>query len=236
MRSPVGSPAVDAGTPGAGNIPGFRRAPRCTCCRYLLVSHLCARDAYRVWRSGGSAPAGAGRLPGNRRRTQDPRGRHHGGCDRGGLGHWGVTRPAMAMLANWCRPDVISSDLHTLSIGTPASRLLVTMASLLASGCRCPQWCGLQRSMPPAPCGLRIVAPCGQEHRPTRIGRGGGRRVPARGCGRRAILGAAASGVARGSARRDVAGITVYPAFAIRYSRRTISISSATDVSAASSS
>lgn len=159
-----------------------------------------------------------------------------GGCDRGGLGHWGVTRPAMAMLANWCRPDVISSDLHTLSIGTPASKLLVTMASLLASGCRCPQWCGLQRSMPPAPCGLRIVAPCGQEHRPTRIGRGGGRRVPARGCGRRAILGAAASGVAWGSARRDVAGITVYPAFAIRYSRRTISISSATDVSAASSS
>ena len=40
------------------------------------------------------------------------------------------------MLANGFLPDVISSDVHTLSIDGPAFDLLTTMSKFLSSACR----------------------------------------------------------------------------------------------------
>jgi len=50
-----------------------------------------------------------------------------------GKGSFGF-ETAMAMLNNGFLPDVISSDVHTLSIGGPAFDLLITMSKFLALG------------------------------------------------------------------------------------------------------
>ncbi|MBI3711083.1 MAG: amidohydrolase/deacetylase family metallohydrolase [Proteobacteria bacterium] len=66
-----------------------------------------------------------------------------------GAGSFGF-RSARAALAAGFPPDVISSDVHTLSIGGPAFDLLVTMSKLLCLGMTLPQVIMAATAMPAA--------------------------------------------------------------------------------------